>query len=70
MRHSSLRQAATEIPSSPARRALAEIGKADLAMNQVKTYLQSSAHECERRVEAWVASVQSQLASQSKTRPG
>lgn len=62
-----LRQAATEIPfvTLLAARALAEIGKADLAVNQVKTYLQSSAHECERpELEAWVASVQSQLASQ------
>jgi hypothetical protein len=63
-----LRQAATEIPfiTLLAARALAEIGNATLAVDQVKAYLQSSAHECERQeLEAWVSSVQSQLASQS-----
>jgi tetratricopeptide (TPR) repeat protein len=63
-----LRQAATEIPfiTLLAARALAETGKATLAVDQVKAYLQSSAHECERQeLEAWVSSVQSQLASQS-----
>ena len=62
-----LRQAATEIPfiTLLAARALAEIGKPSLAVNQVKVYLQSSAHECERQeLEAWVSSVQSQLSSQ------
>jgi len=63
-----LRQAATEIPfiTLLAARALAETGNATLAVDQVKAYLQSSAHECERQeLEAWVSSVQSQLASQS-----
>ena len=61
-----LRLAATEIPfiTLLAARALAEAGKAALAVDQVKTYLQSSAHECERQeLEAWVSSVQSQIAS-------
>jgi len=62
-----LRQAATEIPfiTLLAARALSEIGKPVLAVDQVKAYLQSSAHECERQeLEAWVSSVQAQLASQ------
>jgi tetratricopeptide (TPR) repeat protein len=61
-----LRQAATEIPfiTLLAARALAEIGEPTLAVNQVQTYLQSSAHECERHeLEAWVSSVQSRLTS-------
>jgi hypothetical protein len=45
-----------------AARSLVEIGKPDLALSQVKAYLQSYAHECERsELEAWVAAVQSQL---------
>jgi len=61
-----LRQAATELPFIKllAANTLAEIGKPDLAVIQVKEYLQSSAHECERQeLEAWVASTQSQLTS-------
>jgi tetratricopeptide (TPR) repeat protein len=59
-----LRQATTEIPFIMllAARSLVEIGKPDLALSQVKAYLQSYAHECERsELEAWVAAVQSQL---------
>jgi len=62
-----LRQAASEIPfiTLLAARVLAEVGKSTLAVDQVKAYLQSSAHECERQeLEAWVSSVQSQLTSQ------
>lgn len=62
-----LGQAATEIPFIKllAARALVEIGKPTLAVDQVKEYLQSSAHECERQeLEAWVASAQSKLTSQ------
>ena len=61
-----LRQAAGEIPfiTLLAARALVEIGKPTLAVDQVRAYLQSSAHECERQqLEEWVSSVQSQLAS-------
>jgi Flp pilus assembly protein TadD len=61
-----LRQATNEIPfiALLAARALVEIGKPMLAVDQVKAYLQSSAHECERQeLEAWVSSVQSQLTS-------
>jgi tetratricopeptide (TPR) repeat protein len=62
-----LSQAATAIPFIKllAARALVEIGQPTLAVNQVKAYLQSSAHECERQeLETWVASVQSKLALQ------
>jgi tetratricopeptide (TPR) repeat protein len=62
-----LNQAATEIPFIKllAARALVEIGKTTLAVDQVQAYLQSSVHECERQeLETWVASVQSQLALQ------
>ena len=61
-----LRQAAPEIPfvTLLAARTLIEIGKPDLAVTQVRTYLQSYAHACERQeLEAWMTSVQSQLAS-------
>lgn len=61
-----LRLAATEIPfiTLLAARALAEVGKTTLAVDQVNAYMQSSAHECERQeLEAWVSSVQSQLTS-------
>lgn len=44
-----------------------EIGRPDLAVDQVKAYLQTSAHDCERKkLQAWVDSVQSQLASKVK----
>ena len=62
-----LRQAAAEIPfiALLAARALAEVGQTTLAVDQVKAYLQSSAHECERpELEAWVSSIQAQLTSQ------
>jgi tetratricopeptide (TPR) repeat protein len=61
-----LRLAAAEIPfiTLLAARALAEVGKTSFAVDQVKAYLQSSAHECERQeLEAWVSSAQSQLTS-------
>jgi Tfp pilus assembly protein PilF len=61
-----LRLAAAEIPfiTLLAARALSEVGKTTLAVDQVKSYLKSSAHECERQeLEAWVSSVQSQVAS-------
>ena len=62
-----LRQSATEIPFIKllAARALTEIGKPALALDEVKEYLKSSSHECERQdLEAWVSSVQTQLTSQ------
>ena len=61
-----LRQAATQLPfiTLLAAHTLVESGRPDLAVIQVREYLQSSAHECERReLEAWVASAQSQLTS-------
>jgi hypothetical protein len=63
-----LKQAAAEFPFVRllAMRALAEVGRRDLALIQVGAYLQSSAHECERpTLEAWVASVQQQLPRKS-----
>ena len=59
-----LKQAVTELPFVRllAARALAEIGRRDLAVIQVKEYLKSSAHDCERpALEAWVTSVQARL---------
>jgi tetratricopeptide (TPR) repeat protein len=61
-----LRLASTEIPfiTLLAARAFAEVGETTFAVDQVKLYLQSSAHECERQeLEAWVYSVESQLAA-------
>jgi hypothetical protein len=61
-----LKQAVTELPFVRllAAHALAEIGRRDLAAFQVKEYLQSSAHDCERpALEAWLTSVQAQLTS-------
>jgi len=61
-----LKQAVTELPFIRllAARALAETGHRDLAVIQVKEYLQSSAHDCERpALEAWLTSVQARLAS-------
>lgn len=61
-----LRQAATEIPFIKllAARALAETGEYTLAVDQVKAYLQTSAHECERQeLEAWLSSAQTKLTS-------
>jgi len=62
-----LKQAVTELPFVRllAARALAEIGRRDLAVTQVKEYLQLSAHDCERpALEAWVTSVQARLTSE------
>lgn len=48
-------------------RALVEIKRPDLALIQVKKYLQTSAHDCERpELEAWVASVERRLAYNTK----
>jgi Tfp pilus assembly protein PilF len=61
-----LKQAVTELPFTRllAAHALAEIGRRDLAAIQVKEYLQSSAHDCERAaLEAWLTSVNAQLTS-------
>jgi Tfp pilus assembly protein PilF len=61
-----LKQAVTELPFARllAAHAFAEIGRGDLAVIQVKQYLQLSAHECERpALEAWLTSVQAQLTS-------
>lgn len=61
-----LKQAVTELPFVRllAAHALAEIGRRDLAAIQVKEYLHSSAHDCERpALEAWLTSVQAQLTS-------
>ena len=45
-------------------RALVEIKRPDLALIQVKKYLQTSAHDCERPdLEAWVAAAERQIAS-------
>lgn len=47
-----------------AARALIQTGRGDLALAQVKAYLQSSAHDCERAdLEAWVASTEALLTS-------
>jgi len=57
--------AAKEIPFMRllAARALAETGRPELALIQVKTYLQSSAHDCEREaLAAWADKVESKLA--------
>lgn len=44
-----------------------EIGRADLAVDQVKAYLLTSAHDCERqKLQAWVDSEESHLASRVK----
>ena len=62
-----LEQAAGDIPFIRllAARALAEFGQPALALSQVKSYLQSSAHDCERQeLEAWATSVESQQKSQ------
>jgi Tfp pilus assembly protein PilF len=62
-----LQQSSADIPFIKllAARALAETGRPALALDQVKSYLQSSSHDCERQeLEAWVASVQRQLTSQ------
>ena len=62
----SLGQAAAEYPFFRllAARALAEIKRPDLALIQVKKYLQTSAHDCERPdLEAWVAAAERQIAS-------
>jgi Tfp pilus assembly protein PilF len=61
-----LKQAVTELPFVRllAAHALAEIGRPDLAVIQVKDYLQLSAHDCERpALEAWLTSVQARLTS-------
>jgi tetratricopeptide (TPR) repeat protein len=61
-----LRQAAAAFPYLMvlAAHAFMEIGRPELAVDQVKTYLQTSAHDCERKkLQAWVDSEQSQLAS-------
>ena len=61
-----LREAAVEYPFFRllAARSLSEIKRPDLALIQVKKYLQSSAHDCERQdLEAWVASVERLIAS-------
>ena len=59
-----LEQAVAELPFVRlwAARSLGEIGRNDLAVIQVEDYLRLSAHDCERTsLEAWVASVRSQL---------
>ena len=56
-----LKQAATEFPFVRllAARVLNEIGRTDLAVIQVKHYLRTAAHDCERAsLEAWVAAVE------------
>jgi Tfp pilus assembly protein PilF len=61
-----LKQAVLELPFVRllAAHALAETGQPDLAAIQVREYLQSSAHDCERpALEAWLTSVQAQLTS-------
>jgi len=61
-----LKQAVTELPFVRllAAHALVEIGRHDLAAIQVKEYLQSSVHDCERpALEAWLTSVQARLTS-------
>ena len=62
-----LKQAVTELPFVRllAAHALAESGRPDLAVNQVKEYLRLSAHDCERpALEAWLTSVQARLMSE------
>jgi hypothetical protein len=64
-----LRQAAVAFPYLMvlAARTFVEIGRPDLAVDQVRAYLQTSAHDCERKkLQAWVDSVESQLASRVK----
>lgn len=64
-----LRQATADFPyiKVMAARVLVEIGRPDLAVDQVRSYLQSSAHDCEReKLQAWVDAVQSRLASSLK----
>ncbi len=61
-----LGRAVTELPFVRllAAHALAESGRRDLAAIQVKEYLRSSAHDCERpALEAWLSSVQARLTS-------
>jgi len=61
-----LQQAVGEFPfvRLMAARALGDVGRFDLAVIQAGEYLQSSANESERpALEAWVASIQSQLTS-------
>jgi tetratricopeptide (TPR) repeat protein len=61
-----LKQAVTELPFVRllAAHALVESARRDLAAIQVKEYLRSSAHDCERpALEAWLTSVQAQLTS-------
>lgn len=65
-----LRQATADFPyiKVMAARVFIEVGRPDLAVDQVKSYLQTSAHDCERdKLQAWVDSVQSRIAS--KLRP-
>ncbi len=62
-----LKQAVTELPFVRllAAHALAESGRLDLAVIQVKEYLRLSAHDCERpALEAWLTSVQARLTSE------
>lgn len=61
-----LGQAAAEYPFFRllGARALTETSRPDLALIQVRKYLQTSAHDCERpELEAWVASVERQMSS-------
>jgi Tfp pilus assembly protein PilF len=60
-----LKQAVTEFPFVRllAARVLNETGRSDLAVVQVKEYLRTAAHDCERAdLEAWVASAQTPVA--------
>ena len=64
-----LRQAAVSFPYLMllAAHTFMEIGRPDLAVDQVRAYLKTSAHDCERKkLQAWVDSEQAQLASRVK----